>query len=353
MSNFNRMTALLLVWYEHMNPNGDPNLDNEPRSESYNGQIYGYQTDVCVKRMIRDSMLVLNTKDLLYHDKKTRIVDQNKSVAEKDGAGKAIEVNGKDSPNKKILADALLRHFIDIRLFGLCGVDGKEDKEPIDDADEEVAPKGKKSDKSSFIPEVRTGPVRVSYSQSLHPIQLEKDPIVRTTHSNLEGVSTFGKYDRIRAGLYKTTIVVNASQAAKTGCTEEDVEKMFVATAKMSQTIQSRGRRPCVTKLFVFKHSNFLGNVADEILTDLVLRNIKHKNNFSDVQSLNEFNLGDIDVDFVQWAIKTKQPQINGVTVKDYIAEAGLTPITKEHQPFPSIDEYRKQKSKNPAAAAG
>lgn len=229
------------------NPGGDPDNDNCPRQE-LDGM--GIITDVNLKRRIRDYILLAHNKepgydmyvqrdDIALETKANGIINQVLNDTEM----KPDEL--KKSPDRKqLLHKALANEYFDIRAFG--GVISTYSKNKYSDGQ-------------------ITGPVQVSFAESLGPI----DPVelsitrvsIQTEKDKEEKDNEIGKKYILPYGVYKFEVHITPAVAAKTGFTYGDLEILKEAIFNMYEVNYTASKTGMsVDKLFVFTHSSAMGN---------------------------------------------------------------------------------------------
>ena len=219
------------------NPNGDPDAGNMPRLDPESSK--GLVTDVCLKRKIRNFIEVAyeNAPSYEIYVKEKSVLNlQNKRAYEAIG----IEPNTKDKKLPKDEAKAreitawMCNNFFDIRSFGAV-----------------------------MTTEVNSGqvrgPVQLAFAQSLDPIVPLEISITRmavTNEKDLEKERTMGRKHIVPYALYRVHGFISANLAAKTGFSDEDLQKLWQALQMMFEYDRSAAR-----KLIVFKHDSALGNL--------------------------------------------------------------------------------------------
>ena len=187
----------ILFLYEAVksNPNGDPDNENKPRMDWKTGR--NLVSDVRLKRYIRDYFEQVKGMDIFVKKVDGVHVDATqraKIFAEKIRKGS----------EKEITLDDLLKHFIDIRLFGITL--------PIKD------PK-----KGTSI--TLTGPVQFTWGYSLNKVELLDSPTITSVFSGAkEGGGTFGKDWRVKYSLIAFYGRLNRHNAEVANLKEEDVQ---------------------------------------------------------------------------------------------------------------------------------
>lgn len=257
MSIENRYDFVMLFDVENGNPNGDPDAGNSPRVDPETG--CGYITDVCLKRKIRNYVELCKEGEEGYNIliKPDRYLNAKFTEAyEKEGL--KTKNKGKNADDVKKARDFMCRNYFDVRAFGAVMSTGED-------------PCG-----------IVRGPVQINFARSLSPINIQDVSITRqarTTEARTEtGETEMGRKSIVPYALYRAEGYVSAALANKvTKLSEEDVELLWTAIINMFENDHSAARgKMCMRKLFVFKHSNILGNSPSHVLFDkiqVVLRN--------------------------------------------------------------------------------
>lgn len=246
----NRYDFVMLYDVENGNPNGDPDAGNAPRIDAETG--YGYVTDVCIKRKIRNYVELVKGGEPGYNI----LIKADKSLNTKfEDAYKAEGLAKSDS--KKIDAINKARSFMcqnyyDVRTFGAVMSTG------------------------DYPCGIVRGPVQINFSRSQSPINIQEVTItrqVRTNDDRMETGSTeIGKKSVIPYALYRAEGYVSAALANKTtDLSEDDLELLWTAIINMFENDHSAARgKMCMRKLIVFKHDSVLGNCPSHILFDKI-----------------------------------------------------------------------------------
>lgn len=262
------------------NPNGDPDAGNLPRLDAETG--CGLVTDVCLKRKVRDYVLLtkagekgydiwVKAKPLTLNEQVERAYDEDDDVKKAVEAWKAWQEDKKKHPKparhyEDVAKDWMCRRFYDIRTFG--AVMSTSDKD--DSTSAEGMSKIKKT-----AGQVR-GPVQITFARS-------KDRIVTAEHSiavcaarkadkPVEAqIGIQGRKNTVPYGLYVAHGFVSAHLAAQTGFSQADLDLLWEALKNMFEHDRSAARGLMATqKLIVFKHDSALGNAPAHKLFDLV-----------------------------------------------------------------------------------
>lgn len=258
----NRYDFVILFDVENGNPNGDPDAGNNPRVDAETG--YGFITDVCLKRKIRNYVGLCMENGLFDEGEKgyNILVKPDRSLNAKfqeayEEEGLKKNPKGKNTDDMLKAQEYMCRNYYDVRTFGAVMSTG---------------------DYSCGI--VR-GPVQINFARSLSPVYIEDITITRqarTTDERTEtGNTEMGRKSIIPYGLYRAEGYVSAALANKTGLNDADIELLWNAMINMFEHDHSAARgKVCMRKLYIFKHENVLGNCPSHILFDKIM--VKEKN---------------------------------------------------------------------------
>ena len=254
----NRYDFVMLFDVENGNPNGDPDAGNSPRVDPETG--CGYITDVCLKRKIRNFVELYKEGEEGYNIliKPDRYLNAKFTEAyEKEGL--KTKNKGKNADDVKKARDYMCRNYYDVRAFGAVMSTGED-------------PCG-----------IVRGPVQINFARSLSPINIQDVSITRqarTTEARTEtGETEMGRKSVIPYALYRAEGYVSAALANKvTKLSEDDLELLWTSIVNMFENDHSAARgKMCMRKLYVFKHSNVLGNCPSHILFDKIQVNLKNE----------------------------------------------------------------------------
>lgn len=254
----NRYDFVMLFDVENGNPNGDPDAGNSPRVDSETG--YGYITDVCLKRKIRNFVELWKEGEEGYNIliKPDRSLNAKFTEAyEKEGL--KTKNKGKNPDDVKKAREFMCRNYFDVRAFGAVMSTGED-------------PCG-----------IVRGPVQINFARSLSPINIQDVSITRqarTTEERTEtGATEMGRKSVVPYALYRAEGYVSAALANKvTDLSEEDLELLWTAIINMFENDHSAARgKMCMRKLYIFKHSNVLGNYPSHILFDKIQIELKNE----------------------------------------------------------------------------
>lgn len=251
MTLTNRYDFVILFDVENGNPNGDPDAGNAPRVDAESG--YGYITDVCLKRKIRNYVELVKEGQPGYNIliKPDRSLNA-KFAAAYEAEGLKTKNKGKDLDEVKKARDYMCRTYYDVRTFGAVMSTGDN-------------PCG-----------IVRGPVQINFARSISPVNIQDVTITRqarTTEERKEtGDTEMGRKSVIPYALYRAEGYVSAALANKsTDLSEDDVELLWMAIINMFENDHSAARgKMCMRKLYVFKHDSVLGNCPSHILFDKI-----------------------------------------------------------------------------------
>ena len=251
MALTNRYDFVILFDVENGNPNGDPDAGNAPRVDAESG--YGYITDVCLKRKIRNYVELAKEGVPGYNIliKPDRWLNAKFTEAY-EAEGLKTKNKGKNPDDVKKARDYMCRTYFDVRAFGAVMSTGDD-------------PCG-----------IVRGPVQINFARSISPVNIQDVTITRqarTTDDRKEtGDTEMGRKSVIPYALYRAEGYISAALANKsTGLSEEDIELLWTAIVNMFENDHSAARgKMCMRKLYVFKHDNVLGNCPSHILFDKI-----------------------------------------------------------------------------------
>ena len=269
----NRYDFVMLFDVENGNPNGDPDAGNAPRVDAESG--YGYVTDVCLKRKIRNYVELVKEGEEGYNIliKPDRSLNAKFTEAYKE---LGLTSTKKDSKEKKAddmvkARDYMCKNYFDVRTFGAVMSTGEN-------------PCG-----------IVRGPVQINFARSVSPVEPQDIAITRqarTTDERTEtGDTEIGRKSFIPYALYRAEGYISAALANKvTDLSEEDVELLWTAIMNMFENDHSAARgKMCMRKLFVFKHDNVLGVCPSHLLFDKI--QVKKCEDVNVVRSINNYQI--------------------------------------------------------------
>ena len=250
MSIQNRYEFVYFFDVTNGNPNGDPDAGNMPRLDPESSK--GLVTDVCLKRKIRNFIEVAyeNAPGYEIYVKEKSVLNlQNKRAYEALDVKPEAKKLPKDEAKAREITAWMCKNFFDIRSFGAV-----------------------------MTTEVNSGqvrgPVQLAFAQSLDPIVPLEISITRmavTNEKDLEKERTMGRKHIVPYALYRVHGFISANLAAKTGFSDEDLQKLWQALQMMFEYDRSAARgEMAARKLIVFKHDSALGNLPAHKLFERV-----------------------------------------------------------------------------------
>lgn len=269
----NRYDFIILFDVENGNPNGDPDAGNAPRTDIETG--YGYVTDVCLKRKIRNYVELVKNCDENYDifikmDRALNTKIEDAPCGIKD-AKSSDEQKNRQEKNQKYMC----KKYFDIRAFGAVMSTG---------------------DKPSGI--IR-GPIQINFAKSISPVIPTEITITRQAITDADGfdnriknskMNEMGKKNFIPYGLYRAEGYISAALGKRTGLTEDDLKLFFEALLNMFENDHSAARgKMCVRRLIVFKHNSELGSCQSYKLFEKVKISLKDENSVP--RSYDDYNI--------------------------------------------------------------
>ena len=282
----NRYDFVFLFDVKDGNPNGDPDFDNMPRTDEETN--HGLVTDVCIKRKIRNYVQLLTENNQLESAHYDIFIREgnvlNTIIGEKKDEIKKTEKDEKEVGKKGRMK--MCEQYFDIRTFGAVMSTGEEkaDADSNEDVNEDDSKdkqsKKKESKKKESKKKIKglgvvRGPVQLTFARSIDPVDAKSHSVTRcciTKESDAENKSnTFGNKNTVSYGLYRMHGFISATDAAKTGFSEEDKELLFEAIINAFENDHAAARGEMNPRaLIVFKHESHLGNARAGQLFDLV-----------------------------------------------------------------------------------
>lgn len=233
------------------NPNGDPDAANAPRIDPQD--MHGLVSDVCLKRKIRNYVLLRNARAAGYDIFVQQGSVLNESIQQVH-TDLGHEVDGKKkTATRPQIASArveMCKKFYDVRTFGAVMSTGAN------------------------AGQVR-GPVQLSFSRSIDPILPLDLSITRMAATEAKEADTpnqtMGRKNLIPYGLYRCHGFISAHLAQETGFTAADLDLFWEALAMMFDHDRSASRGTMAPQaLIVFEHGTALGNAPAHKLFERV-----------------------------------------------------------------------------------
>lgn len=248
----NRYDFVMLFDVENGNPNGDPDAGNAPRIDVDTN--YGFITDVCLKRKVRNYIELTRDGEAGYNIliKADRFLNSKFTAAYKE-MGLTLGKQGKNSDDVKVARDFMCKNYFDVRAFGAVMSTG--------------------DDRCGTV----RGPVQLTFAKSVSPVRVNDVCITRQARTTEERTKTgdteMGRKSVIPYALYRGEGFVSAALNNKllNGLSEEDLKVLWEAIINMFEHDHSAARgKMCMRKLYVFKHDNVLGECPAQVLFDKI-----------------------------------------------------------------------------------
>lgn len=260
MSIMKRYEFVMLFDVENGNPNGDPDAGNAPRVDPETG--YGYVTDVCLKRKVRNYVELVKEGEERFNI----LVKPDRALNTKfrqayEASGLAVGQKGKNKDDVLAARDYMCRNYYDVRTFGMVMSTGDD-------------PCG-----------IVRGPVQMNFARSISPVNYQDVTITRQARTSEErqttGETEMGRKSVIPYALYRAEGYISAALANKvTGFDEEDLELLWSALINMFENDHSAARgKMSMRKLYVFEHESLLGNAPSGMLFDKITVEEKNPGN--------------------------------------------------------------------------
>lgn len=214
MSDVKNSEILFIYEATNTNPNGDPDNENKPRTDS---RGFIEVTDLRLKRYIRDYMET--------YDNKSIVIKPDVEVSEKGKIKKATKMsdlikyaikvhNGKNGDTKIDSSDKFLQSFKDIAYFGVVTGDAE-----------------------NYLKSNYYGAVQFQYGRSFNKAEIE-------THTISPVMETLGVDQRLKYGLIGFYGVVNAKTADSNHLTNEDIKNLdcYIIKSVPQMSVLSRSK---------------------------------------------------------------------------------------------------------------
>lgn len=252
----NRYDFVMLFDVENGNPNGDPDAGNAPRVDAETG--YGYITDVCLKRKVRNYVELYKAGEPGY----CILVKPDRALNAKfteayEKQGLKTGAKGKNTDDVKKAQEYMCQNYFDVRAFGAVMSTGDD-------------PCG-----------IVRGPVQINFARSLSPVNPMDVTITRQARTTEDRTATgnteMGRKSIIPYALYRAEGYISAALANRTtDLSEGDVELLWEALINMFEIDHSAARgKMCMRKLYIFRHDSELGNCPSHRLFDQVVITLK------------------------------------------------------------------------------
>lgn len=257
------------------NPNGDPDADNQPRTDPETSQ--GLVSDVCLKRKVRDYVFQSEQEDGkqkhgydIFVLSGNTLESRQRMPYENLKLTKAAAASKENAGNIAQARTWMCENFFDIRAFGAV-----------------------MSTTDFNCGQVR-GPIQLTFARSVDPVVPTEHTISRqafTGEKNIKNSSgTFGKKHTLPYGLYRAhgfitpafaEIGPDPKKAKGTGFSEDDLALFWKALGRMFDLDHSAARGLMgARELVVFKHHSRLGEAPAHSLFEKVRAELKSGKEF-------------------------------------------------------------------------
>lgn len=257
MNNYiqNRYDFVFLFDVKDGNPNGDPEMDNQPRIDFETRE--GLVSDVCIKRKVRNYVQLKVEEGKLEASKYDIFISQGKPLNAKIKEGKE-KAKGDEEKGRIVMCE----RYYDIRTFGAVLSTGEKDES------------GKKG-----VGAVR-GPVQFVFSRSIDAIDSKTHSLTRCCKVDDADSTTFGNKSTVSYGLYRMHGYVSAFDGIKCHFTEKDLDLLWDALMNAFEHDHSAARGEMNARaLIIFKHDSKLGEARSSELFKLVeIEKVKDEN---------------------------------------------------------------------------
>lgn len=247
MDNYiqNRYDFVFLFDVKDGNPNGDPDMDNQPRIDFETRE--GLVSDVCIKRKVRNYIQLKVEAGELEKSKYDIFIRQGNTLNDIIN-----EEKEKADNNEKLGRAAMCDKYFDVRTFGAVLNTG---------------------DKLGIV----RGPVQFVFSRSIDAIDSRTHSLTRCCVVDNAETTTFGSKSTVSYGLYRMHGYISAFDGEKCHFTEDDLKLLWEALMNAFEHDHSAARGEMnARRLIIFKHESKLGNARASKLFDLVKINKKN-----------------------------------------------------------------------------
>ena len=240
----NKIDFVCFLEVRNCNPNGDIDMDNQPRQ---NDNGFGYMTDYCIKRKIRDCVAMIKENEPCYEiyiaDDNVALETKAMSFVEENGGYDNIK-NLSEQERFELVKNGFKKKYYDVRTFGAVVTSFTKDK---------------------YLDGQIRGAVQIGFAESLEEIMPQKVTIsrvsVQTEKDLKEKKSELGSKWIVPYAVYKFSGSINPFTADRNGFTEDDKELLFNAILKMCDLNNSSSKTGMsLLKMYVFEHSSRLGD---------------------------------------------------------------------------------------------
>lgn len=279
---FNRCVGLAIIEIINSNPNGDPDMESDPRTMDHNG--HGLISPVSYKRKFRD--LVEDQGGLVFQEAYRKL-----KLNENQGRRyEILESRGRNRREIKGMSrDTFQNTYWDARIFGNTFLESLKDNELTDEEKQRKREGG-------YAHFIRTGTIQVGVGMSIAPVEIERLTMTNKTgvqEDKDRGMAPMG-FRVVRHGVYTIPFFVNPAIALKTGADAKDLE-LFKFLAPLAYPYTTSAIRPQINTLRVWfaEHKSALGSCPDHLLIEKLTPKITTEG--SQPQSRIDYNIPSLD----------------------------------------------------------
>ncbi len=244
----NRYELLFFIAATNANPNGDPDMDNRPRTDAETGK--GLMTGTSLKYRIRKDITARHGHEpgmnMLIQDS----INVNRKIAEaKTLAG--VKLSDKSKPAVDASRLKACETYFDVRAFGgvlAVGPNAGQIQGPVQ------IPISTSVD---VVEPVDMGITRCCKTVDVKDAKTLQDYIDHENAADPDGLRTMGRMQYIPFGLYPVHVYVSANEAERTGFDETDFKYLLEAISKMYDINRSvsKGEMAVVSPIIIFQHN--------------------------------------------------------------------------------------------------
>lgn len=279
MSFENRVEFVFLFDVKDGNPNGDPDAGNAPRVDPENG--YGFVTDVCLKRKIRNFVALTKSyeppNDIYVKERGILAIEQRKAY-------KALKAEPESKGSNEAARAWMCANYFDVRTFGAVMTTGKAATEEADAPASAPKARGQKKETKLWNCGQVRGPAQLSFARSQSRILSLENAITRVALTNPDDTGRAASADDEKAAsgqmgrkytvpyaLYRCHGFLSPFLAKDTGFSQSDYELLLQSIEHMFDHDHSASRgEMSLRALGVFEHESALGNAPAHRLFDLI-----------------------------------------------------------------------------------
>lgn len=244
-----RATGLLIIEVVNSNPNGDPDMESDPRHRT-NGQ--GEISPVSFKRKLRD--LVAEHDAPFFRNLPQKFSGNSERYEiferrERNNSEISKEMGNIEKFNhEEFMKSPFVNKYWDARVFGNTYLEQKGDKGYI-----------------------KTGIVQIGMGLSISPVNIVRHTNTRKapTQEDKQGGMAPLAYRVVEHGVYCMPFFVNPNYAHKSGCTADDIE-LLKLVIPYAYDLNRSAIRPDVRlrHAWYIEHKNVLGSCPEYLLIE-------------------------------------------------------------------------------------